>query len=269
MSKLACNLFDIGYLDTFSGGTSAVHRLDPRAKLITTLGFIVAVVSFDKYALSALIPFCVFPVALAAESGLPARYLLKKVLILLPVATVIALGNPLFDRQIAAYIGPWGISGGWISFFSVIVRFAFTVSAVLVLIATTGLNAVCMGLSKLGVPRPFVVQLLLLYRYIFVLMEEAGKMVRACALRSFDRRAMSLRTFNSLIGCLLVRAIDRSERVYLAMRSRGFDGRVRILRTMKAGPRETAFTAGWLFVFVILRCYNIPVLLGKMIAGAG
>jgi len=246
-----------------------VHRLDPRAKLITTLGFIVAVVSFEKYALFALIPFCAFPVVLASASGLPARYLVKKVLMLLPVAAVIALSNPLFDRQVAVYIGPWGISGGCISFFSVLARFAVTVSAVLVLIATTGFNSVCLGLSKLGVPRPFVVQLLLLYRYIFVLMEEAGKMVRACALRSFDSRAMGLRTFNSLVGCLLVRAIDRSGRVYLAMRSRGFDGRIRILRTMKSGPREMVFTAGWLVVFVILRWYNIPVLLGKMITGAG
>jgi cobalt/nickel transport system permease protein len=267
MNKIPDNFFDIGYLDTMAYGSSVIHRLDPRAKLITTVVFIAVVISFNKYAVFALVPFCLYPVALAAVSGVSSRYLFRKVLLVLPVAAMIALGNPLFDRQVVAHIGSFGITGGWISFFSILLRLVITVAAVLVLIATTGFNAVCLGLSKLGVPRPFVVQLLLLYRYIFVLMEEAGRMVRACASRSFDSRAMRVRTFGSLIGILLLRTIDRAGRVYLAMCCRGFDGNIRILRTMKTGTREVLFAVSWILLFIVFRVYNIPALLGSVITG--
>ena len=58
--------------------------------------------------------------------------------------------------------------------------------AALILIALTGFNAVCRALTRLGVPRLFVVQLLLFYRYIFVLVDEAERMEMARSLRSFD-----------------------------------------------------------------------------------
>jgi cobalt/nickel transport system permease protein len=254
---------DIGYLDTFSGGTSAVHRLDPRAKLITTLGFIVAVVSFEKYALFALIPFCAFPGVLASASGLPARYLVKKVLMLLPVAAVIALSNPLFDRQVAVYIGPWGISGGWISFFSVLARFAVTVSAVLVLIATTGFNSVCLACRNWACRGRSSCNLLLLNRYIFVLMEEAGKMVRACALRSFDSGpwGCARSTRLSLPACARYRPFGAG----LSCDAQpGFRRPYPDPADNEVRAKGNGITAGWLVVFVILlRWYNIPVLLGR------
>ena len=62
---------------------------------------------------------------------------------------------------------------------------AITVVA-LILIAVTGFNAVCLALDKLGTPRVFVVQLVFLYRYMFVLVDEAARMVRARSLRTFE-----------------------------------------------------------------------------------
>jgi cobalt/nickel transport system permease protein len=267
MSKIADNLLDIGYIDTLSCADSPLHRLDPRSKLITTLIFIIAVVSFDKYTLSGLIPFFIFPITLVALSGLPAGYLFKKVLLVLPFAALIAIFNPLMDREVIVYVGPLGISGGWISFFSIIMRFLLTVSAALILIALTGFNSVCLALSKFGVPKPFVVQLLFFFRYLFVLTDEAGRMVRAWSLRAFSSKKISFGVFISLIGHLLLRTLDRAERIYLAMCSRGFDGRVRMLRIMKIGPREIIFGMGWSILFVLLRWYNIPVKLGGLIIG--
>ncbi len=267
MNKLNARFLDIRYLDTLAGGGSFLHRLDPRAKLIATLGFIVAVVSFDKYALSGLIPFCIFPIILIALGGLPAGYIFKKVLLVAPFAVLVAVFNPLIDSRVMVHIGPLGISGGWVSFFSILLRFVLTVTSALVLISLTGFNAVCLALAKFGMPRPFVVQLLFFFRYLFVLSEEAQRMLRARELRSFSDRPMQWRTFVSLTGHLLLRTLDRAERVYLAMCSRGFDGRIRILRTMKIGSREIAFVLGWALAFVFLRFYNIPLHLGALITG--
>jgi len=265
MSGISDNFLDLGYMDTLASGDSPLHRLDPRAKLITVLVFIVTVLSFDKYALSALMPFFVFPAALIAAGGLPARYLLKKVMVILPVAAAIAAFNPLFDRQVIVHAGPIAVTGGWISFFSILVRFVLTVTIALVLVATTGFNAVCMALSKIGVPRPFVVQLLFLYRYLFVLLEEGRRLVNAQALRSFSSRPMRHKTFASLAGHLLLRTLERAQRIYQAMCCRGFEGRIRVLRPMRRGPREAAFVIAWSLLFVVLRFTNVSLFIGAFI----
>lgn len=265
MSRIIDNLFDIGYMDTLAGRDSALHRLDPRVKLITSLFFIATVVSFDKYSLSALMPFFIYPVVLICQGDLPAGYILKKLLIVSPFAVLIALFNPALDRSILFSVGPFGVSGGWVSFFSIVIKFFLTVSAALILISSTGFNSVCLALSKLGVPKPFVVQLLFFFRYIFVLADEAGRMFRAWSLRSSGAKAMDRETFVSFVGQLLLRALDRAERVYLAMCSRGFDGKIRMMRAMKTGAPEVVFVTGWIVFFILSRWYNIPVKIGEFI----
>ena len=267
MNNIGKNYFDIGYMDTLASGNSPLHRLDPRAKLITTLLFIMTVVSFGKYTLLAFIPFFIYPVFLIFVGGLPASYLLKKVLLISPFAILVGIFNPIIDREIIFHIGSIGISGGLVSFFSIILRFILTVTAALILIALTGFNSVCEALSKLGVPRPFVVQLLFFYRYLFVLADEAQRMERARVLRTFHFGAMQYRTFISLIGHLLLRTLDRAERIYRAMCCRGFDGHIRMMTSMKSGFKDYSFVSVWLFLFVVFRIYNIPLKLGEFVMG--
>jgi cobalt/nickel transport system permease protein len=267
MNNIGKDTFDIGYMDTLASGDSPLHRLDPRAKLITTLVFIVTVVSFNKYTLSAMTPFFIYPIVLISLGGLPYRYILKKVLIVSPFALLVGIFNPLMDREILIHLGSLGISGGWVSFISIILRFILTVTAALILISLTGFNAVCGALMRFGVPRPFVVQLLFFYRYMFVLTDEAERMSRARSFRSFHSRAMDIKTFIPLAGHLLLRTLNRAERVYLAMRCRGFDGHIRIIRTMKIHLREVLFVAGWVFLFICFRFTNIPLRLGELVTG--
>jgi cobalt/nickel transport system permease protein len=267
MLKIDQSLFDIGRIDTLAMGDSPMHRLDPRAKLITTLVFILAVVSFGKYELSALIPFFIFPLIQITCGGLPPTYLFRKVLIVAPFAIFIGLFNPILDREIIFRLGNVGISGGWISYISILLRFVLTVTAAFTLIALTGFNTVCLAMEKLSVPRPFVVQLLFLYRYIFVLTEEAARLARARSLRTFESRGMGFKPFVSMLGRLLLRTLDRAQRVHLAMSCRGFDGYIPILRPMKFGAREVFHIAFWILLFMIMRFYNLPMKLGLLILG--
>ena len=146
MHKIDLSIFDIGYLDTLSCRDTAVHRLDPRAKLLTTLVFIVCVASFGKYQVSALLPFLLFPAALIVLGDLPPGYLLKKLLLVAPFAVLIGIFNPLIDQAPLLRIGPLEVSGGWVSFLSILLRFVLTIGAALVLIATTSFPGVCMAL---------------------------------------------------------------------------------------------------------------------------
>ncbi|MHC1729496.1 MAG: cobalt ECF transporter T component CbiQ [Syntrophobacteraceae bacterium] len=265
MAKIESSILDLTYLDTLSYQDTPVHRLDPRVKLLTTMLFIVCVLSFNKHELSALIPFVIYPVVLIALGNLPAGYLLKKVLLAAPFAFLIGIFNPLLDRAVLIHLGPIEVSGGWVSFASIMIRFVLTVSAALILIASTGFNSVCMALEKMGVPSGFAVQLLFLYRYIFVLTDEALRMVRARSLRSFGGKGMGLKVFSSMIGQLLLRTLDRAQRIHLAMKCRGFDGEIRVMRPLKISGRDIAFLMGCSALFLFLRFYDIPQRMGHTI----
>ncbi len=267
MVSIESALLNLGYLETLSQQQTPLHRLDPRTKLLTTLVFIVAVVSFGKYEIAALLPFLIYPVALAAVGNLPPAYLARKILLAAPFAFFIGIFNPLLDRAVMVHLGPLALSGGWVSFASIMLRFVLTVSAALILIATTSLNEVGLALEKLGAPNGFVVQLLFLYRYIFVLTDEALRLMRARALRSFQGRGLGFAVFSSMIGQLLLRTLARAQRIHLAMRSRGFDGRIRLLRPLKLHLRDALFFLGWSGLFLLLRWYNLPQHLGRLLTG--
>lgn len=265
MAKIESAFFDIGTLDTLACRDTPVHRLDPRAKLLTTLVFVVTVASFGKYEISALLPFFLFPVSLMALGNLPAGYLLKKLLLVAPFAFFIGVFNPFLDRETLFHLGPMAVSGGWVSFASILLRFALTIGAALILIATTSFPGVCMALEKLGAPRVFAVQLLFLYRYLFVLVDEGVRLVRARALRSFHGRGLGMKVFGLLVGQLLLRTLARAQRIHQAMLCRGFDGEIHMLRPARIGRAEVGYTLGWSAAFVLMRLYNLPQLLGGLL----
>ncbi|MFA5905765.1 MAG: cobalt ECF transporter T component CbiQ [Desulfobacula sp.] len=267
MAGIENQLFDIRTMDTLASGTSGLHRLDPRAKLITTLIYVVMVVSLGKYEISMMMTFILYPVVMVVGADLPVFYLLKKILLVSPFAILIGIFNPLMDTAPLVQIGSLSLSGGWISFFSILLRFALTVGAALILICLTGFNTVCMALEKLKVPTPFVVQLLFLYRYLFVLIEEASRMIRARSLRTFNTGGLRFNVFVPLLGQLLLRTLDRAQRIHLAMLCRGFDGHIRVSRPMHFGHKDLLFVLSWSLFFILARGYNLPVILGSIIEG--
>ncbi len=269
MSTVATGLSTLGRLDGLARQDTAIHRVDPRAKVVTTFVFIVCVVSFDRYEVLALLPFVLFPVVLASEGALPLGFLARILLVVSPFALLVGAFNPWFDREIVTQIGGLEVSGGWVSYASIVLRFLLTTAAALVLTATTSFNGVCLALEKLRVPDVFVTQLLLLYRYIFVLGEESLRMAQARRLRAFGRRGMGLRVYTQMLGQLLLRTVARAQRIYLAMKCRGFDGRVRMARRLHFGAADLVFTLGWSAAFVLFRAVDVPQWLGSLVTGSG
>lgn len=265
MSSVAAGLSALDRLDRLARLDTPVHRVDPRAKVVTTVVFIVCVVSHGKYDLIGLLPFAIFPVVLATEGGLPLGFLARLLLLASPFALVMGAFNPLFDREVIATVGSVPITGGWVSYASIILRFLLTVAAALVLTATTSFAGVCLALERLKVPDVLVTQLLLLYRYIFVLGDEARRMGEARRLRSFGRRGMGWRVYGQMLGQLLLRTSARAQRIYLAMKSRGFDGTVRVARPLRFGPGDLAFTLVWSSLFVLFRAVDVPLAVGHLL----
>ena len=267
MSSVATGLSALDRLDRLARLESPVHRVDPRAKVITTGVYIVCVVSCGKYELLGLLPFALFPVALAADGGLPLGFLAKLLLVASPFALVMGAFNPLFDQEVVGYVGSVAVTGGWVSYASIILRFLLTVAAALVLTATTSFTGVCVALEKLKVPDVLVTQLLLLFRYIFVLGDEATRMAQARRLRSFGRRGMGWRIYGQMLGQLLLRAFARAQRIYLAMKCRGFDGEIRVARRLHFRTADLVFTLAWSAAFVVFRLVDVPLAIGHLVTG--
>lgn len=258
---------EVGKMDELGRMNSPVHRIDARAQLFTTLMFILVVMSYSRYEVAALMPLFIYPFTLMALGNLPPGYLVRKVAMAAPFALFVGIFNPLLDRHVEGMIGSHAVTGGWLSFASIMFRFILTVSAALILVACTGIQRLCAGLERLGVPGVFAVQLLFLYRYFFVIGDEGIRMVRSVEMRSSGPRALGMRTYVTLVGHLLMRAMDRAQRIYRAMVARGFEGEIRVLNQSSWGWRETGFVLGWAGFFVCARFGNPAALLGGWLTG--
>ena len=257
--------FNIGYLDRLSYGKTIIHRLDPRVKLIITLLFLFTVISFSKYEVARLLPFFVYPALLMTLGDIPFFLILKKVLVVAPFAVFIGIFNPLLDSGTITILPGWVIAAGWISFLSILIKFMLTIGTALLLIATTSFPEICHALRRLGLPSLFVSQLLFLYRYIFVLMEETMRLVRARDMRTFGRRGRDMRIFIRLAGVLFLRTVERAERVYFAMLSRGFHGDMPSLRRFHFSRADLAFALSMTAFLFVFRFYPVTEGLGRLV----
>lgn len=267
MPSINTAVLDIKRLDLLANGTSPLHRLDSRAKVLVTGFFIVTVVSFDRYDLAALLPFFIFPAAMIAVGRLPALFIIRKIALLCPFVLIIGIFNPLLDRKIIVDLGFFGITGGWISFLSIVVRSVLTVGAAMILVGVTGFTAICQALERMGLPRVFTVQLLFLYRYIFVLAEEGQRSAMARQLRSFGKKGLGLASYSSLVGHLLLRTWQRAERIHMAMIARGFTGMFHARQETRFGWTEIGFVVGWSALFLLFRLQNVAQWVGNRVTG--
>jgi cobalt/nickel transport system permease protein len=118
------------------------------------------------------------------------------------------------------------------------VETAATLTALLVL--TTPWPHVLKSLNSLGVPSVVVAILGMTYRYLFALLQSAVDMFEARRSRTVgplaqvDRRRVAA----SAGGVLFSKSVRMSDEIYLAMRSRGFRGEVRILDDFQVRSRD-------------------------------
>ncbi|WP_378955909.1 cobalt ECF transporter T component CbiQ [Pelosinus sp. sgz500959] len=267
MSKIESYWLDLKQLDEMASKATMIHLINPCVKLLTTVIFLIVVASFSKYEISGLFPMMIYPMIVIILGELPINPILNRVLLALPFVLFIGIFNPIFDRIPLVYVGPFFISGGWVSFISILLRFILAVTAALVLVATTGIDAIGMALLRLKVPKVLVVQLLFMYRYLYVLLEEFIRTLRAYSLRSFHGEGIQYGIWGSLLGQLLLRTIDRAQRIYQAMLCRGFDGEVRLRGQKKLVGMDVIYLLGWSAVFIILRLVNISQWLGTLLVG--
>lgn len=234
------------FIDRFAMGDSPIHRLDARAKLVAVLCYTVVLISFGRHEIASLAPIAVLPPALLWFGGVPIWFALRRVVILSPFILMLVLMSPIYDRapQAVAF-GPWRfvVSGGWLTAGNIAIKFVLGVLALSAMMCTTRFSLLLEAMRRLGMPQVIVVQLGFLYRYIFVLIDEAMRVRRA---RDFRGAALApvghrLAAVGGVIGTLFIRTLDRSQRIQVAMAARGYCGELRSLNQLRFSGADVAF----------------------------
>lgn len=266
MSNIISSLYNLRLMDDLARKESSIHKLHPLAKLLTTVVYLAVVVSFGRYEISNLLPFVFYPVLIFALAELPVAPILKRILLIEPLIIGIGILNPLFDSYPLVI---WGITiaRGWITFLSIFIKCGLTVTASILLIATTGMDSLAFALRLLKVPKIFVLQLLLTYRYLSILLEEVSGLVRAYSLRAPGQKGIRRDAWGPFAGQLLLRTFDRAQNIYEAMNLRGFTGEYIAGDSSKIRAGDFAYFAGWSLFFITARIINIPLLLGMLVSG--
>ena len=258
----------INLADKYLHRESIVHSLDPRVKVLLVVGFIIAVGLLPDGEWFGFTLYFLLLAIFIKSSRVKYSSIFRRSVVALPfIAAAVALPftTPGIEWFKLPIVG-WTISEpGAIRFASILLRAWIAVQAAVVLTVTTRVPDLFWSLSALKLPSSLVAIISFMYRYLFVLADEALRMMRARSARSSrlpDTPAPSLfwqgRVTGLMVGSLFIRSLERSERVYSAMLSRGYDGRVLILRRFKLSRTDwTTLLGSSIFLFSTQLLFHI------------
>ena len=252
-------------VDCYVAGDSLLHRLDARIKLAMALAFIFCAIltpAANWYAFLALgLLICVATLL----AGLSPLLVVRRSLLALPftLAAVPVMFNHAGSELFTVPVFGWTATDtGLEALASILLRSWLSILAATVLTATTQAELLLGGLRSFGVPKLLVGTISFMWRYIFVIVEEARRMMIAREARSArpdGRLGGSLtwraRVAGSMVGSLFLRSLNRSERVYVAMLARGYNGEVKSLETQVLTPRDFAALGVTLAAVLVVQAY--------------
>lgn len=255
---------NITHLEQLAEGSTGLHRLHPGVKLTGTLCYLVCLVSLGPYDFLRLSPFLFYPLIATALGEFPLGLLLRRTLAALPFSLFAGIGSLIFDRNVVYSLGGLPVTGGMIAFGSILIRTVFVVWAVLLLMAVTPLSDLTMQLRRLHLPEVLVRLFEMTYRYAGTLLEEAGRMGVAYALRSGGKNALEMRHMGAFVGGLLLKSHARAQRVYQAMCLRGYGRRLAGETPHRLCRNDMMYGILVIGSTLCFRLMDIPELLGRL-----
>jgi cobalt/nickel transport system permease protein len=252
-------------LDAYRPKSSIIHHLDARVKLVLAVLFIVSAALTPDGAWPAYVLLTALALGVTVASRLGVGFVYRRSAVALPFAlaalTVIfsTPGRPLLTTRVLG-LNVTLTDAGLIRFVSIVLKSWLSVQMAVVLTASTHFPALLQAMRSLRVPKVLVAVFGFAYRYLFVIGDEALRMLRARAARSGtagERGGGSLlwraRVTGGMAGSLFLRSIERSERIYDAMVARGYDGEVRSLRSPVLRSRDVLIALPFILVLAAVQ----------------
>lgn len=244
--------------EKFSEGDSALHRLDPRVKIIVALLFSVIVAVSDKYtSLSGALLFAIGSVAVAR---LRAKEIISRLLVVNSFIFLLWLMLPFtFPGKNIYTLGSLNISQEGIKYALLItIKSNSIVLAGIALLSTSSIFNLVHALRHLHFPDKLTQLFFFTYRYTQTIHSEYIRLNNAIKVRGFKAQSNfhTYRTYAYLVGMMLVRSYDRSKRVYNAMLCRGFKGKFWTLNHFVF--KKSDFIAGMVMLSCIIGLVLLP-----------
>jgi cobalt/nickel transport system permease protein len=195
------------------------QRLDPRVKMICIFSLVSVVVVTPIHYDEKFLGYAAVIVLLGLISRVRLKYYVLRFIFLIPLLVFLSVSLLVFSER------EWSQRALILSSLLVKTFLVFCSSGILAL--TVGFHQLVRGLELLKFPRIFTSMLFFAYRYVFLFYQEAGRVLRARKSRSFGRRRgwREWKTAAAVIPFFIFRVLERSQRIYAAMLSRGYDGR--------------------------------------------
>jgi cobalt/nickel transport system permease protein len=246
------------HIDHIAGLSSPVHSMDPRIKLLTALIFVFMVVltpegyfaSFGMYA-------CLLGIVILV-SGIPVTYVLVRSLTIIPFALAVSFFVPFITPGPLLWkftIGPIGAvvtTTGLIRFASLSLKALLCFFATIILVSSTRFGDLMWAAGALGLPKKIVAVMSFMYRYLFIVIDEAAHMLLARNLRSSGRNgATMLHAAGGIVGSLFIKSFEHAERLYQAMLLRGYTGTLVTPALMRLSVRDVIYTCLFLGITVL------------------
>lgn len=254
--------------DRYHEKESLLHKLDPRVKALVTVIFIVSNALLPDGAWLAFLLAWLFVLVTNVISKLGIGFTLKRSIIALPFALIAITvlfsipGEPLATFYFLS--SQFTVTdNGLLRFVSILIRSWLSIQMAILLVAVTRFPDLIHALEHLKVPAILTTIIAFLYRYLFVMTDEVFRLLRARESRSGGVAGRRLgggvvwraKVAGNLAGQLFLRSFERSDRIYNAMLSRGYAGRLYTLNPHEMKSYDyfaTAFAIGFIFILQAL-----------------
>ncbi len=242
------------HLEEFAEGNSFIHRLDPRVKFLTITPFVFIIAAMK----GVQGPFVALIAAIIL--ALFARLNLKKILIRLLAVNVFILflwfflpfshpGETMFQIGFLT-----ATREGVMLALSITLKSNAIVIMTIAILGTSEVFTLAHALIHLKIPRKLVLLFFFFYRYIAVIHMEYTKLRKSMRIRCFKpiNNIHTYRTFAYLVGMLIIKGYDRSNRIYNAMLCRGFKNNFPLISHFQLNKTDIAFCLGMIGVMLLL-----------------
>ena len=252
--------------DRYHDIESSIHRLDPRVKVVVTLAFILSNALLPDGAWLAFGFSWMFLLFINAFSNLGIAFTLKRSFVALPfalVAVTVLFSIPGKSLSTFHFLF-WNLTitdMGLLRFMSILVRSWLSVQMAILLVSVARFPDIVHALEHLRVPSILTTIIAFLYRYLFVLVDEVFRLLRArearsaaaAGARSGGSVAWRAQVAGNMAGQLFLRSYERSDRVYNSMLARGYTGHLMTINPHELRRVDYVTTALALFVILLLQ----------------
>ncbi len=206
-------------------GQSPIHRAAPQIKIATALGVLLGIVSTPREAFWAFGVYAAVIVAIAMIAGMSPSFVARRMTVEIPFLILAAL-LPIFGSGPTTEVLGFDLSiaGLWDAW-NIVAKATLGLAIAVILGATTEVTEMLAGFDGLRVPSIVTAIASFMVRYVDVITGDWSRMRVAMASRGHDPRwFMQMGPYARTVGVVFIRTLERGERVYLSMASRGYTG---------------------------------------------